>query len=96
MATRKKAEEEPKFEDALARLERIVEEMEAAELPLDEVLQKYEEGTRLVAFCTEKLTEAEKKIDILSKRKTAGAPDEPAPPPPAATDPEKDNDNSLF
>ncbi|MBI5397580.1 MAG: exodeoxyribonuclease VII small subunit [Verrucomicrobia bacterium] len=58
-----------KFEQALERLEKIVAEMEAAELPLDEVVKRFEEGTRLVRFCTQKLEEAGKKIEILAKQK---------------------------
>jgi exodeoxyribonuclease VII small subunit len=50
------------FEQAIERLERIVADMEAAELPLEDVLKKYEEGTRLVRFCSQKLEEAEKKL----------------------------------
>ena len=50
------------FEAALARLETIVEEMENAELPLEDILQRYEEGTRLKKFCEEKLKEAEKRV----------------------------------
>ena len=42
--------------------------MEGAELPLEDVLKRYEEGTRLVRFCTAKLDEAEKKIEILQKK----------------------------
>lgn len=60
---------EPSFEKALERLEKIVEQMESAELPLDEVLKRYEEGTQLVKFCSQKLEEAEKKVEILSKTK---------------------------
>jgi exodeoxyribonuclease VII small subunit len=60
--------EELKFEQALARLEKIVSEMESAELPLDEALQRYEEGVRLAAFCSSKLEEAQKKIEILAKK----------------------------
>jgi exodeoxyribonuclease VII small subunit len=56
------------FEQAIQRLERIVTEMESAELPLQEVLSKYEEGTRLVRFCGQKLEEAEKKIELLTKK----------------------------
>jgi exodeoxyribonuclease VII small subunit len=56
------------FEQAIARLEKIVADMEAAELPLEDVLKKYEEGTRLVRFCSQKLEEAEKKIEILTKK----------------------------
>jgi len=60
------------FEQAIERLEGIVADMEAAELPLEDVLKKYEEGTRLVRFCNQKLEEAEKKIEILT-RKVDGA-----------------------
>src|SRR5687767_3265379 len=56
------------FEQAIERLEKIVAEMEAAELPLDDVLKRYEEGTRLVRFCGQKLEEAEKKIELLSRK----------------------------
>src|SRR5438477_8377868 len=56
------------FELAIQRLEKIVADMEAAELPLEDVLKKYEEGTRLVRFCNQKLDEAEKKIEILTKK----------------------------
>ena len=55
-------------ESAIQRLEKIVTDMEEAELPLEDVLKKYEEGTRLVRFCSQKLDEAEKKIEILTKK----------------------------
>jgi exodeoxyribonuclease VII small subunit len=58
-----------KFEQALERLEKIVAEMESAELPLDEVVKRYEEGTKLVRLCSRKLEEAEKKIEILARAK---------------------------
>ena len=71
MKTPKKAAE-PKdslsFEQAIQRLEKIVADMEAAELPLEDVLKRYEEGTRLVRFCAQKLDEAEKKIELLTKK----------------------------
>jgi exodeoxyribonuclease VII small subunit len=56
------------FEQAIQRLEKIVADMEAAELPLEDVLKKYEEGTGLVRFCSLKLEEAEKKIELLTKK----------------------------
>jgi len=56
------------FEQAIQRLEKIVAEMEAAELPLEDVLKKYEEGTALVRYCSQKLEEAEKKIEMLTKK----------------------------
>ncbi|HTQ52254.1 MAG TPA: exodeoxyribonuclease VII small subunit [Candidatus Acidoferrales bacterium] len=55
------------FEDALKKLEGLVEAMEAEELPLEALLAKYEEGTRLVKICQEKLAEAELKIRQLEK-----------------------------
>ena len=56
------------FEQAIQRLEKIVADMEGAELPLEDVLKKYEEGSRLVRFCNLKLEEAEKKIELLTKK----------------------------
>ncbi len=55
------------FETALARLEKIVHELECGEAPLDKSLSLYEEGVGLVKLCGERLDEAEQKIFILSK-----------------------------
>jgi exodeoxyribonuclease VII small subunit len=57
----------PPFEEALKKLESIVEAMEADDLPLETLLAKYEEGSRLVKICREKLSEAELKIQQLEK-----------------------------
>ena len=59
------------FEDALKKLEAIVEAMESEDLPLETLLAKYEEGTRLARTCQEKLAEADLKIQQLEKN-TAG------------------------
>jgi exodeoxyribonuclease VII small subunit len=67
----------PSFEQAIQRLEKIVADMESAELPLEDVLKKYEEGTRLVRFCAAKLDEAEKKIELLTKKADGSAKLEP-------------------
>ena len=61
-----KAGEVP-FEEALKKLEAIVEAMESDELPLETLLAKYEEGTRLARTCQEKLAEAELRIQQLEK-----------------------------
>lgn len=58
----------PTFEEAIQRLEKVVADMESAGLPLEQVLKKYEEGTALVRFCSQKLEEAEKKIELLTKK----------------------------
>jgi len=55
------------FEEALKKLEGVVEAMESEELPLEALLARYEEGTRLVKICQEKLAEAELKIRQLEK-----------------------------
>ena len=55
------------FEEALKKLETIVEAMESDDLPLETLLAKYEEGTKLARACQEKLAEAELKIQQLEK-----------------------------
>lgn len=55
------------FEDALGKLEGIVESMESDELPLEQLLAKYEEGVRLAKVCQEKLADAELTIQQLEK-----------------------------
>lgn len=57
----------PPFEEALKKLEGIVEAMESDDLPLETLLAKYEEGSRLVKVCQEKLAEAELKVQQLEK-----------------------------
>jgi len=81
------------FEQAIQRLEKIVADMEGAELPLEDVLKRYEEGTRLVRFCGQKLDEAEKKIEILQKKADGSAKLEPFEPADEADD---DKDAKLF
>jgi exodeoxyribonuclease VII small subunit len=55
------------FEEALKRLESIVESMESDDLPLETLLAKYEEGTRLAKACQDKLAAAEVRIQQLEK-----------------------------
>jgi exodeoxyribonuclease VII small subunit len=55
------------FEDALQKLESIVESMESDELPLETLLARYEEGTHLSRICQDRLAEAESKIQQLEK-----------------------------
>jgi exodeoxyribonuclease VII small subunit len=62
-----------KFEDAFERLTEIVELLEAGEKGLEESLDLYAEGMKLVQLCGKKLTEAEKKIERLKLSAQAGA-----------------------
>ena len=55
------------FEEALKRLEAIVEAMESEDLPLETLLARFEEGTRLAKVCQAKLADAELKIQKLEK-----------------------------
>lgn len=61
------------FEEALKKLETVVEAMESGDLPLESLLARFEEGTRLVKTCQTKLEEAELKISKLEKN-AAGEP----------------------
>ena len=60
-------EKETKFEDALTRLEAVVNRLESGELPLEESLRLFEEGVHLTKVCTHRLEEAERRITILLK-----------------------------
>ncbi len=56
-----------KFEEALARLEQIVDALEAGNLPLEESLKAFEEGVVMARRCSRYLEEAEKRIEVLTK-----------------------------
>ena len=57
------------FETALGQLETIVESMESGEVPLAELLAKFEQGTKLLKVCEARLKDAELKIEQLKKAK---------------------------
>ena len=56
-----------KFEKAMERLEKLVGELEVGNIPLEDALKKYEEGVKLSRICQQKLDQAEKKIEILTR-----------------------------
>ena len=64
MATKKQT---MSFEEALGRLEEIVRHLEKGDLPLNDSLRLYEEGTGLIASCSKMLDEAEQKVVKLKK-----------------------------
>jgi len=55
------------FESSLSELEKIVEQLESGEMPLEESLKLFENGVRLSRECRERLNEAERRIEILIK-----------------------------
>ncbi len=59
----------PSFEDAMQRLETIVEAMEAGDVPLADLLAKFEEGSKLLSLCEKRLQSAELRIDQLKRQK---------------------------
>jgi exodeoxyribonuclease VII small subunit len=56
-----------KFEEAVKRLEEIVEEMEKEDLPLEKSIKLFQEGMELAGICNSKLDEAERKISVVMK-----------------------------
>ena len=57
------------FENALTQLETVVEAMESGDVPLAELLAKFEQGTQLLKVCETRLKDAELKIELLKKQK---------------------------
>ena len=55
------------YEEAIKRLEEIISSLEKNEVSLDESIKLFEEGTRLTAFCADKLKSAQQKITELTK-----------------------------
>ena len=58
---------EVEFEVALKKLEHIVENLETGDMSLEQALKQYEEGVRMADICSKRLTEAEKKVEVLMK-----------------------------
>ncbi|HLB05895.1 MAG TPA: exodeoxyribonuclease VII small subunit [Thermodesulfobacteriota bacterium] len=56
-----------KFEDAMKKLEGIVERMEKGDMFLNESLKLFEEGVKLTRFCSQELQKAEKRVELLTK-----------------------------
>jgi len=65
------------FEEALSRMEAIVNQLEKGDLPLEQALQLFEEGVTISRFCNGKLAEAERKVEILLKNKEGRLVEEP-------------------
>ena len=55
------------FEMALKKLETIVENLENGEISLEEALKAYEEGVKMAELCSKRLSEAERRVEVLMK-----------------------------
>lgn len=58
----------PKFEECLQRLEQIVDQLEAGDVPLEQALKLFEEGIQLSNSCRKELEDAEGKVEILLRQ----------------------------
>ncbi|HDQ04403.1 MAG TPA: exodeoxyribonuclease VII small subunit [Deltaproteobacteria bacterium] len=54
-----------KFEDALEKLENIVRRMEEGDMPLEEAMKSFEEGIKLIRYCSSKLEETQRRVEML-------------------------------
>ena len=61
--------QEFKFEEAIADLQQLVEQLESGDLSLEDSLAAFEKGVGLVRYCTQKLSEVEQKVELLIKDK---------------------------
>ena len=98
------------FEEALAELESIVAAMEEEQLPLEELVARYEKGSKLLARCETVLASARKRLQTISAQAAAEAgarggeedyspdvnDDEPADPAALPDDQDDDDDIRLF
>lgn len=74
------AEQPPKpgrFEDLLARLEAIVESLEAEDLDLERSIEAFEEGVTIARQCHQRLDEAERRVEALRRTPDGGVAGEP-------------------
>jgi exodeoxyribonuclease VII small subunit len=68
MAKKKSDLESMVFEDAMRELEELVEAMEDGEIPLNDLIDKYERGAGLLKVCQKRLTDAELRIEMIRKK----------------------------
>ena len=66
-----------KFEEALQELETIVQRLEDGNLSLDESLALFEDGIKLSRLCSQRLDEAEKRVEILLKNENGSLSHQP-------------------
>lgn len=65
-ATNTEAKPEITFEEAIQSLEQIVKDMEGERLTLDQLVRRYEEGSRLLRTCEQRIREAEQRIELIA------------------------------
>jgi len=68
-----------RFEDTFKKLETIVNKLENGDLPLEDSMKLFEEGMRLSKICSQRLTEVQKRVDLLLKGEDGLMKSEPFP-----------------
>jgi len=63
-----KSKESFRYEEAFAQLEAIVKQLDEGNLSLDELDEKFEEGMRLSEYCSKRLEQVEKKVQLLIEK----------------------------
>ena len=69
----KGTDENLQFEEAIEKLESIIERMESEQIPLEELLKDYEEGTNLLKLCRDRIDGARQKVEKINKELTNGS-----------------------
>ena len=69
----KGTDENLQFEEAIEKLESIIERIESEQIPLEELLKDYEEGTKLLKLCRDRIDGARQKVDKINKELTNGS-----------------------
>jgi len=73
ISVKQNSDSETSIEKSLGRLESIVEEIEQTPPPLETLIERYEEGMKLLQICREKLDTAEKRIEIITRNSRGDA-----------------------
>lgn len=62
------SEQSISLEDAFIQLEDIINQLEQGDVPLDQLIQRYEEGIQLIVECRRQLQSAEKRVQVLNQQ----------------------------
>ena len=97
MPRRPSKDKEPSFEQALAELEKLVAAMEEDQLPLEKLVESYEQGSKLLARCESVLESARKRLELITlEGESGGSNPEPAPRADDDPDPAPDQDDEEI
>ncbi|MFH1782934.1 MAG: exodeoxyribonuclease VII small subunit [Candidatus Omnitrophota bacterium] len=59
---------EMKFEEVMKKLEKIIDDLESGEMPLEESLKRYEDGVKLLKSARKRLDDVKRKVEVLVKK----------------------------